>query len=44
MMMDGSYMKGFFASVVPQVGARKGYYLMREVEIQFIERDEKEEP
>lgn len=26
MMMDGSYMKGFLASVVTQVGARKGYY------------------
>lgn len=26
MMMDGLYMKGFLASVVTRVGARKGYY------------------
>lgn len=44
MMMDGSYMKGFLPVLFPKLEQERVTILMREVEIQFIERDEKEKP
>lgn len=38
------YMKGFLPVLFPKLEQERVTILMREVEIQFIERDEKEKP